>query len=91
VAAATAREVSEAVLENAATQVRLELVDDELRQAAGLLGSLAEARPVLGDDLVEQRLLWLTALVAVSALCRACRDPTTWCSAVAVSCCRTQA
>jgi hypothetical protein len=81
------------MLENAATQISLELVDDELRQAASLLGSLAEARPVLGDNLAEQRLLWLTALIAVSALRRACRGdrPTTWCSAGAVSCCRTQA
>lgn len=91
-ATATAREVSEAVLENAATQVRFELVDDELRQTTSLLGSLAEARPVLGDDLVEQRLLWLPALMAVSAPRRACSgDPTTRCSVVAVSCCRTQA
>src|SRR5690606_22585936 len=73
VTAATAREVSEAVLENAATQVRLVLVDDELGQSAGLLGSLTGARPVLGDDLVEQRLLWLPALVAILALRRACR------------------
>lgn len=53
--AATAREVSDAVLEHAATQVRLELVDDELRHATGLLGSLAEARPMRGDDLLEQQ------------------------------------
>jgi hypothetical protein len=33
-----AREMSEAVLEDGAAQVRLELVDDELGQAAGLLG-----------------------------------------------------
>lgn len=71
VAAAAAREVSDAVLENPATQVRLELLDDELGQSAGLLGLLAAARPILGDDLVEQRRLWLTALVAVPALRRA--------------------
>jgi hypothetical protein len=38
VTASPAREVSEAVLEDAAMQVRLELVDDEVGQAAGLLG-----------------------------------------------------
>ena len=63
----------EAVLEDAAAQVRLELVDDELGQATSLLGARAKARPVLRDDLVEQGLLRLTALVAVSAWCRACR------------------
>ena len=49
----------ETVLEDAAAEVRLELIDDELRQTALELGSLAEARPVAGDDLVEQGLLGL--------------------------------
>lgn len=64
--------MSEAVLEDAAAQVRLELVDDELGQATNLLGALAELRPVLLDQLVEQGLLWPTALVPVGprASCR---------------------
>jgi hypothetical protein len=33
------------VLDHAAAQVRLELLDDEVRQTAGLLGSLEEGRP----------------------------------------------
>jgi hypothetical protein len=37
--AATAGEVSAAMLEDPASQVRLELVDDELGQAASVLGS----------------------------------------------------
>jgi hypothetical protein len=39
VAAATAGEVSAAVLEDPASQLRLELVDEELGQAASVLGS----------------------------------------------------
>jgi hypothetical protein len=67
VAAATTREISGPGSRMAA-QVCLELVDDELGQSAGLLGSPAEARPMLGDDSVEQRPFGSTALVAVTAL-----------------------
>jgi hypothetical protein len=57
--------VGEAVLEDATAQVRLELVNHELGQTTGLLGSLAEGRPMLLDQLVEQGLLGAAALVAV--------------------------
>jgi hypothetical protein len=57
--------VGEAVLENAAAQVRFELVQHEPGQTTGLLGSLAEGRPMLLDQLVEQGLLGTVALVAV--------------------------
>jgi hypothetical protein len=57
--------VSEAVLENPATQVCLEFVDHELGQPACLLGPLTEGRPVLLDQLVEQALLGSTTLIPV--------------------------
>jgi hypothetical protein len=50
--------------------VRLELLDDEVRQAARLLGSLEEDRPVLLDELVQQRLVGPATLVAVSTRSR---------------------
>jgi hypothetical protein len=65
--------VGEAVLEHAAAQVRLELLDDEVGQAAGLVGALEEARPVLLDELVQQRLVGPATLVAVSARSRRAR------------------
>jgi len=43
------------MLEDAATQVRLELVDHELGQAANLLGGLAELRPALSEDEARHR------------------------------------
>jgi hypothetical protein len=52
-AAAAASKVGEAMLEDAAAQVCLELFDDEVRQAAGWLGPLDEGRPVLLDELVQ--------------------------------------
>ena len=57
--------MGEAVLEDATAQIRLELVEHEFGQTAGLLRSLAEARPMLLDQLIEQSLLGSTALVAV--------------------------
>jgi hypothetical protein len=64
----SACEERETVLEDATAKVRLEFVDDELRQTALELGSLAKAWPIAGDDLVQQGLLGLAALVAVAAL-----------------------
>jgi len=57
--------VIQTVVENAAAQIRLELVGHELGQPACLLGPLTEGRPVLLDQLVEQALLGPTALVPV--------------------------
>jgi hypothetical protein len=68
-----ASKVGETVLEHAAAQVRLELLDDEVRQAAGLLGSLEEGRPVLLDELVQPRLVGPATLVAVSTRSRRAR------------------
>jgi hypothetical protein len=68
-----ASKVSEAVLEDAAASVRLELLDDEVRQAAGLFGSLEEGRPVLLDEPVQQRLVGPASLVAVSTRSRRAR------------------
>jgi hypothetical protein len=65
--------MSEAVLEHAAAQVRLELLDDEVRQTAGLFGSLEEGRPVLLDELVQPRLVGSATLVAVSTRSRRAR------------------
>jgi len=67
VAAARARELHEAVLEEATAQVLVELTHDEGGEAALFLGALEEARPVLADELVQQRLLGATALVAVGS------------------------
>ena len=67
VAAARARELDEAVLEEATAQVLVELTHDEGGEAALFLGALEEARPVLADELVQQRLLGATALVAVGS------------------------
>jgi hypothetical protein len=39
------------MLEDAAAEIRLELVDDEVGQTALEFGSLAKAGPVAGDDL----------------------------------------
>ncbi|HEY6561973.1 MAG TPA: hypothetical protein VI072_32120 [Polyangiaceae bacterium] len=62
-AAALAREVETAALEDAAAEVLIELLDDELRQPSRLLGALAESWKVAGDGLVEDGLLGLTAAV----------------------------
>jgi hypothetical protein len=58
--------VNDPVFGEPAAQIRLELVDDELGQAACCLGSLEEGRPVLLDDPVQERLLGSSTLVAVS-------------------------
>lgn len=53
-----------------ATLVRLELFDDEVRHATGLLGALEEGRPVLLDELVQPRLVGPAMLIAVSTRSR---------------------
>ena len=61
----------QAVLEDAAAQVLLELPHHELRQTAALLlRALHEARPVLAHELVQQCLFRPPTLVAVRT-----RDP----------------
>ena len=77
VAAASANEVQAAFLEDAALQVLLELLDDNLRQPARLLHPLAKQRPALGHRLVEHRLFRAPSCVAIPAAnagssCRAC-------------------
>ena len=52
-----------------ATQVLLDLAHHEARQPAGLLGSLAERRPVRVDRAVEHRFFAAVALV-VRPVCR---------------------
>lgn len=52
------------MLEDPAAQVSLDLVDDEARQSAGILGPLAERRPVRRDYPMQQRGLGPPALVA---------------------------
>jgi hypothetical protein len=69
-ATAPTRKVSEAVLEQAAAQVGVELVDDKLRQTPRFLGPGAEARPVALEQLVEKGLVRTAALVAVQASSR---------------------
>ncbi|MFT5353404.1 MAG: hypothetical protein ACI9KE_000602 [Polyangiales bacterium] len=46
-AVSVARELDEAVLQNPASQIRIELFLHELRQAALDFGALAESRPAL--------------------------------------------
>jgi hypothetical protein len=53
-----------------AVQVLLEFSDDESGQAPLLPHALLKAWPVLGNRLVENRLLWTTPGVAVAAPCR---------------------
>ena len=66
----------QAVLEDPATQMLLELPHDEQRQpAALLLRSLQKARPVLAHELVEQRLFRPPTLVAVRT-----REPSYGCA-----------
>ena len=61
-------QMHQAVLEDAAAQVLLELPHHELRQpAASLLRPLHEARPVLAHELVEERLVRPPTRVAVRA------------------------
>ena len=68
-AAASASDAHAAVLEDPAAQVLLDLAHHEARQPAGLLGSLAERRPVRVDRAVEHRLFATVALVT-AAVCR---------------------
>jgi hypothetical protein len=53
--ASAARELDEAVLQNPASQIRVELFLDELRQAALRFGALAETRPVLAHQRMKER------------------------------------
>jgi len=56
-----------ALLQDSTLEVALKLLDDEARQSTCFLQALAEAGPVLGDGLVENRLLRLVTDVAVLA------------------------
>ena len=78
------------MLEQFAAQVGFELVDHKLGQIAVALDSLAECRPVLRDELVEQSLLGAAAFVAVRPRdSRACcgRSAHDHFSAAMTSCC----
>jgi hypothetical protein len=61
-------ELEEAEVQDATTQIGLEIALDEAGQAAMLLAALGEGRPVLGDGLVKDRLFRAAAGVAVRAL-----------------------
>jgi len=67
-AAAAACESHQAVLENAAALVLLELAHDEAGQASLFLDLFQEVRPVRLDDLVQDAFFGPAALVAVRAL-----------------------
>jgi hypothetical protein len=74
--ASAARELDEAVLQNPATQIRIELFFHELRQAALGFGALAESRPVLTDECIEERVFrtsWRVAIAARLLGARRCR------------------
>jgi hypothetical protein len=67
VATSAARELDEAVLQNPASQVRVELFLDELRQTALGFGALAESRPVLAHQRMQERVFRTPRRVAIAA------------------------
>ena len=66
-AASLAAEVDEAVLEDSASSIFVELANDEARQAALRFGALEEGGPVLLYHLVEERLFRASSLVAIGS------------------------
>ena len=66
-AASAARELDEAVLDKPAAQVRVELFLHELRQAALRFGALAESRPVLAHQRMQERVFGTSRSVAIGA------------------------
>ncbi|MFT5357182.1 MAG: hypothetical protein ACI9KE_004415 [Polyangiales bacterium] len=66
-AASAARELDEAVLQNPASQIRIELFLDELQQAALRFGAFAESRPVLAYQRMQERVFRSSRRVAIAA------------------------
>ncbi|MFT5357825.1 MAG: hypothetical protein ACI9KE_005062 [Polyangiales bacterium] len=76
--ASAARELDEAVLQNPATQIRIELFLHELRQTALGFGALAESRPVIAHQRMQERVFGTSRRVAIGARllgARRCRCP----------------
>ncbi|MFT5358264.1 MAG: hypothetical protein ACI9KE_005502 [Polyangiales bacterium] len=61
------RELDEAVLQNPASQIRIELFVDELRRAALGFGALAKSRPVLAHQRLQERIFRSPRRVAIAA------------------------
>jgi hypothetical protein len=72
VTAPPADKVNATGIEATALEVGIELLDDESRQPAGLLGALAEGGPVLGHRLVQHGVFGPAASVAGGASSGGC-------------------